>query len=62
MVKNEGKHLFTDCKCSRDCDIIEYNRFHSEEEYDTVIGTCPDTTKFPWVLLRMNCKNIEEPT
>ncbi len=49
------------CHCSRDCDIITYDRFHSKEEHESLVGTCPNPDKFPWLLLNMNCKNIESP-
>lgn len=50
-----------DCPCSRECEIIEYNRFHSKEEHDSLVGNCPNPAKFPWILISMNCKNIDNP-
>lgn len=50
-----------DCSCTREAEYIEYDRYHSKEQYGKLKGTCPDPNKFPWVLLSMNCQNIPNP-
>jgi hypothetical protein len=49
------------CNCSRECEIIDYDRYFSKEEYETLSGTCPNPDKFPWILLNMNCEGIPTP-
>ena len=49
------------CKCIREAKLIEYDRYHSREQYGELKGTCPNPAKFPWVLLSMNCNNVPKP-
>ena len=50
-----------ECNCSRNCTIIDFDRFYSKEEHKQLLGSCANDDEFPWILLNMNCKNIPEP-
>jgi len=50
-----------DCPCKRNCTIIKYDEYFSEERHEELSGSCPDYSEFPWLLINMNCNNIPDP-
>lgn len=43
-----------ECFCTREATIINFRDFLDNEECENLIGTCPDPSKFPWILINMN--------
>ncbi len=48
-----------ECFCTRQATILNFTDFLKDEQCESLSGTCPDPTKFPWILINMN-ENIKQ--
>ncbi|HLF64181.1 MAG TPA: hypothetical protein VI603_10525 [Saprospiraceae bacterium] len=43
-----------ECYCTREATILNFTDFLQEGQCEYLTGTCPDPSKFPWILINMN--------
>lgn len=49
-----------ECKCKKEATIFNYSDYHNSVKSETIKGTCPVPTKFPWILINMNQKSAQQ--
>ncbi len=42
------------CNCERRATVYNFTDFMNEEKCETIVGSCPDPSQFPWELINMN--------